>query len=253
MSFNIHKLYFSPVKSVSLTNSSNLYIQKNVGIKNDRIFAFTRNISKKKSKIIEKVPKERNLNYFLTLKNSPFLNKYNFDLIENTLFFKLDNKVIVSINYTDENNYYILTKELMKREDHIKDTYLLLNKKFPFFDTTPRNSISLININSIRDFENKINKSIELERFRGNIYVSDLEPWEEFNFIGKNIIINKCQFKVTGAIPRCSATNLVPNLTKIDINLPYKLRLTYNHINMGIYLTPLNEGEIEINDKIMIE
>ncbi len=253
MSFNIQKLYFSPVKSISLTNSSNLYVQKNIGIKNDRIFAFTRNIDKKKSKIIEKIPKERNLNYFLTLRNSPFLNKYNFDMIENTLFFKLGNEVIVSINYTEENNYDILTKELMKREDHIKDTYLLLNKKFPFFDTTPANSISLINVNSIHDFENKINKSIELERFRGNIYVNDLDPWEEFNFIGKNIFINGCQFKVTGAIPRCSATNLVPNLTNIDINLPHKLRVTYNHINMGIYLTPLNEGEIEINDKIMIE
>ena len=253
MSFNIQKLYFSPVKSISLTNSSNLYVQKNIGIINDRIFAFTRNIGNKKSKIIEKIPKERNLNYFLTLRNSPFLNKYNFDMIENTLFFKLGNEVIVSINYTEENNYNILTKELMKREDHIKDTYLLLNKKFPFFDTTPSNSISLINVNSIRDFENKINKSIELERFRGNIYVNDLDPWEEFNFIGKNIFINDCQFKVTGAIPRCSATNLVPNLTNIDINLPHKLRVTYNHINMGIYLTPLNEGEIEINDKIMIE
>ena len=253
MSFNIQKLYFSPVKSISLTNSSNLYVQKNIGIKNDRIFAFTRNIDKNKSKIIEKIPKERNLNYFLTLRNSPFLNKYNFDMIENTLFFKLGNEVIVSINYTEENNYDILTKELMKREDHIKDTYLLLNKKFPFFDTTPANSISLINVNSIHDFENKINKSIELERFRGNIYVNDLDPWEEFNFIGKNIFINDCQFKVTGAIPRCSATNLVPNLTNIDINLPHKLRVTYNHINMGIYLTPLNEGEIEINDKIMIE
>ena len=174
-------------------------------------------------------------------------------MIENTLFFKLGNEVIVSINYTEENNYDILTKELMKREDHIKDTYLLINKKFPFFDTTPANSISLINVNSIRDFENKINKSIELERFRGNIYVSDLEPWEEFNFIGKNIIINDCRFKVTGVIPRCSATNLVPNLTKIDINLPHKLRVTYNHINMGIYLTPLNQGEIKVKDKIMIE
>jgi len=253
MPFNIKKLYFSPVKSISLTNSLNLYVQKNIGIKNDRILAFTRNISKKKSKIIEKIPNERNLNYFLTLKNSPFLNKYNFDLIENTLFFKIGNEVIVSINYTEENNYDILTKELMKREDHIKDTYLLLNKKFPFFDTTPVNSISLINVNSIHDFENKINKSIELERFRGNIYVNDLEPWEEFNFIGKNIIINDCQFKVTGAIPRCSATNLVPNLTNIDINLPHKLRVTYNHINMGIYLTPLNQGEIKVNDKIMIE
>ena len=72
MPFNIKKLYFSPVKSISLTNSLNLYVQKNIGIKNDRILAFTRNISKKKSKIIEKIPNERNLNYFLTLKNSPF-------------------------------------------------------------------------------------------------------------------------------------------------------------------------------------
>ena len=253
MTFNIQKLYFSPVKSISLTNASNLHVQENIGIKNDRIFAFTRNISKEKSQIIEKIPKERNLNYFLTLKNSPFLNKYNFDLIKNTLFFKLDNEVIVSINYTEEVNYDILTKELMKRENRIKDTYLILNTKFPFFDTTPTNSISLININSIRDFENKINKSIELSRFRGNIYVNDLEPWEEFNFIGKNININDCKFKVTGAIPRCSATNLVPNLTEMDINLPHKLRVTYNHINMGIYLTPLNQGEIKVQDNIMIE
>ena len=173
MPFNIKKLYFSPVKSISLTNSLNLYVQKNIGIKNDRILAFTRNISKKKSKIIEKIPNERNLNYFLTLKNSPFLNKYNFDLIENTLFFKIGNEVIVSINYTEEINYNILTKELMKRENHIKDTYLILNKKFPFFDTTPINSISLINLDSIRDFENKINQSIEHTRFRGNIYVDD--------------------------------------------------------------------------------
>ena len=165
MSFNVQKLYFSPVKSISLTNASNLHVQENIGIKNDRIFAFTRNISKEKSQIIEKIPKERNLNYFLTLKNSPFLNKYNFDLIKNTLFFKLDNEVIVSINYTEEVNYDILTKELMKRENRIKDTYLILNTKFPFFDTTPTNSISLININSIRDFENKINNHLVSQLF----------------------------------------------------------------------------------------
>ena len=253
MPFYIHKLYFSPVKSISFTSSSNLFVQKNIGIKNDRIFAFTRNISKKQSKIIEKIPNERNLHYFLTLRNSPFLNKYNFELIENTLFFKLGNEIIISINYTEKINYDILTKELIKRENKIIDTYLILNKKFPFFDTTPANSISLININSIRDFENKINKSIEIPRFRGNIYVNDLKAWEEFNFVGKNIIINDCHFKVTGPIPRCSATNLVPNKTEININLPHELKVTYNHINMGIYLTPLNEGEIKVNDKIMIE
>ena len=34
------------------------------------------------------------------------------------------------------------------------------------------NSMSLINLNSIKDFEKKINEKVEFQRFRGNIYVS---------------------------------------------------------------------------------
>ena len=253
MTINIRKLYFSPVKSISFTSSPNLHIQKDIGIKNDRIFALTRKINKKKSIIFEKIPEKRNLHFFLTLRNSPFLNKYNFAINKNLLIFKLNNEIITSINFNEETSYDSITKELMKRENSIKETYLIKNEKFPFFDTTPHNSISLINLNSIADFESKINKSIEYSRFRGNIYVNNLDPWEEFDYIGKNLIINDCQFKVIGKIPRCSATNLPPNSTEIDINLPQKLRQTYNHINMGIYLAPLNNGEISVNDKIRIE
>ena len=73
----IYKLYFSPVKSISFNNSKNLIVQKNLGIKYDRIFSFTRNIDKKKSIELEENPKKRNLHLFLTLRNSPFLNKYD--------------------------------------------------------------------------------------------------------------------------------------------------------------------------------
>ena len=41
----LKKLYFSPVKSLSFSNTESLIIKKNVGIKNDRIFAFTRIIN----------------------------------------------------------------------------------------------------------------------------------------------------------------------------------------------------------------
>ena len=95
----IEKLYYSPVKSLSLTNTTYLNVKKNVGIKNDRIFAFTRLIKKDESAIYEKYPKKRNLNFFFTLKNSPFLNKYNFEFRYNILSLflnkKLINKVIV--------------------------------------------------------------------------------------------------------------------------------------------------------------
>ena len=63
----IEKLYYSPVKSLSFSSTKNLIIKKNIGIKNDRIFAFTRLIEKYESAIYEKYPEKRNLNFFLTL------------------------------------------------------------------------------------------------------------------------------------------------------------------------------------------
>ena len=116
----------------------------------------------------------------------------------------------------------------------------------------PNNSISLINKNSIKHFENKISKNIEFERFRANIYVNDLAPWEERGWIGKTIEINNVNFVVTSEIPRCSVTNLIPNSNKSNLNIPLLLKKSYGHINMGIYLYPLNDGNIRIKDKVKI-
>ena len=49
----IKNLYFSPVKSLSFNNVDNLEIIKNIGIKNDRIFAFTNNLNLKDIELIK--------------------------------------------------------------------------------------------------------------------------------------------------------------------------------------------------------
>ena len=49
----IKNLYFSPVKSLSFNNVDNLEIIKNIGIKNDRIFAFTNNLDLKDIELIK--------------------------------------------------------------------------------------------------------------------------------------------------------------------------------------------------------
>ena len=69
----------------------------------------------------------------------------------------------------------------------------------------------------------------------------------------KNIIIIKCKFRVSGRIPRCSATNLIPDSDISNFNLPLTLRKIYGHIDMGIYLEPLNSGKINVNDEIKIQ
>ena len=247
----IKKLYFSPVKSVSLSYSKTLIIKKNIGIKNDRIFAFTRIIDKKNSEKYEKYKEKRNLNFFLTLKNCPNLNKYNFDLKGKNLFLSLKNTIIKKVSIDSKSDYRTITKELIERENLSKfKLRLIKNIDSPFFDTMPENSISLVNINSIKNFEKKISSKINHKKFRANIYVDNLYPWIEFKWIGKKILINNCLFKVYSKISRCSATNLKPGSNKSDMNLPLELKKTFGHLCMGIYLKPLNNGKINVNDKI---
>ena len=109
-----------------------------------------------------------------------------------------------------------------------------------------------INLNSIKDFEVKINQKIEFERFRGNIYIKGLKAWKERQWLGKTITINGTQFKVLRHIPRCSATNLRINSDEQDINLPLTLRRNYNHIDMGVYLLPLEDGEIFEGNEVFL-
>ena len=190
--------------------------------------------------------------HFLTLKNSPSLNKYDFKFENQSITIFKENKEIASYSIYDKEN---ISKKLQELEPDLPiPTYLLKNQLFPFYDTTNSsnvsNTISLINLNSIKDFSNKINKDVEFERFRGNIYVKNLYAFEERKWINKVISINKIQFKVLKNIPRCSATNLKINSSETDINLPNMLRKIYGNIDMGIYLAPLENGQVKVGDNI---
>ena len=257
MNCTISSIHYCPVKSVSFQSIQSCEITKNLGMSNDRIFAFSRIIDLEKAKIIEKNPNDRKLNNFLTLKNSPFLNKYNFIYESGKLTLTQDNKDLISISVDDQNERLLLTNKLMELESSlIKPIFLLKNTDFPFFDTSHSsnvfNSMSLINLNSIKDFEKKINEKIEIQRFRANFYVDGIEPLEERNWIGKIIKINNISFKVEKNIPRCVAINLQPKTDDSSINLLQSLKKTYNNFDMGIYLTALEDGKIKLGDKVEV-
>jgi len=257
MNCTISSINYCPVKSVSFQSIQSCEITKNLGMANDRIFAFSRIIDLEKAKIIEKNPNDRKLNNFLTLKNSPFLNKYNFIYESGKLTLTQDNKDLISISADDQNERLLLTNKLMELESSlIKPIFLLKNTDFPFFDTSHSsnvfNSMSLINLNSIKDFEKKINEKIEIQRFRANFYVDGIEPLEERNWIGKIIKINNISFKVEKNIPRCVAINLQPKTDDSSINLLQSLKKTYNNFDMGIYLTALEDGKIKLGNKVEV-
>ena len=248
----IKNLYFSPVKSLSFNNVDTLELIKNIGIKNDRIFAFTNNLNFKDIELIKNNPLKREIYNFLSLKKYPELNQYNFLFEDNFLILKFENKRILKTDIDNQHEVKILCSKLEDMLPNINNINLLKDSMNPFFDTMPNKSISLINLNSIKDFEKLSNYQVEHERFRGNIYVEDLDKWEERKLVGKVLSINDIKFKVIKEIPRCSATNIKPKTSDINLNIPFNLKKIYNHINLGIYLDPLNDGKINKRDLIKI-
>ena len=253
----IESINYSPVKSLSFQSAQSCNVKKNLGILNDRIFAFSRGVDLEKAISMEKNPSERKLNHLLTLKNSPVLNKYNFSYNNNELSLNINNKELIKISSDITEERSKLSDKLLELENSlIKPITLLKNSEFPFFDTSSSNnifnSISLININSVKDFEKKINEKIEFQRFRGNFYVGGIEAWKEREWINKIIKINNIAFKVEKNIPRCVAINLKPKTDDNSLNLLQSLKKTFDHFDMGIYLTALEDGEISVGNKIEV-
>ena len=255
MNCSITSINSCPVKSLSFQSQNSCDIKKDLGMVNDRVFAFSRGIDFEKAKIIEKNPNERKLNNFLSLKNSPVLNKYNFIYSDDKLTLTIQQKKLISIFLESAEERSLLCNKLLEIENSLlKPIFLLKNDEFPFFDTTNSknifNSMSLINLNSIKDFEKKINTKVEFQRFRANFYIDGLDAWEERNWINKIIKINNVSFKVEKNIPRCVAINIKPETDDSSLNLLQSLKKTYNHFDMGVYLTALDKGKISVGDKL---
>jgi uncharacterized protein YcbX len=259
MSATISSINYCPVKSVSFQSVKNCKIKKNIGIIGDRVFAFAKDLDSEQAKLFEKNPNERKgkWNKVLTLKNSPALNKYNFVFKDKKLTLTLKDKEILSIDINQSSEIEALSNKIAELESSLKQPITLMkNDNFPFFDTSISkkvdfvNSVSLLNIQSINDFEMKVSKKIETSIFRGNICIDGIDPWKEREWIGKTIKINNVSFKVEKNIPRCVAINLKPQSDDNSFNLLQLLKKTYNHFDMGIYLTALDDGDISIGNQI---
>ncbi len=106
-------------------------------------------------------------------------------------------------------------------------------------------SISLLNLASIRALSDRLGQSLDPRRFRGNLWVDGLAPWEEFGWVGATLIVGDATFRVEERITRCLATAANPETGRRDADTLGGLETGWGHRDMGVYLTPLNDARIE--------
>ena len=119
-----------------------------------------------------------------------------------------------------------------------------------FQDTSTGKVISLINLETVRDIERRIAACINPLRFRGNLHVEGLAPWDEFSWVGNKVIAGGVTFTVTKRIDRCAAVNVDPLTGARDLDIPRNMLKEYGHFDCGVYLKVVAAGELIAGDKI---
>jgi len=116
------------------------------------------------------------------------------------------------------------------------------------FTDSRQKYVSLINLASVADLERVIRKPVDWRRFRGNLMIEGLEPWAEFDLVGREVTIGPARLRIEERIGRCAATNVDPETAQRDMNVPKSLLTGYGHADCGVYATVLDGGTVRTGD-----
>lgn len=111
-------------------------------------------------------------------------------------------------------------------------------------------SISLINMASHRDVSVQVGQKLSHLRWRGNLILDNLDPWEEMSWVGRKIRVGLAELEIRENITRCNATTANTDTGKVDADVLGALRDGWGHQNMGVYGVVTKTGDIHTGDKI---
>ena len=113
-------------------------------------------------------------------------------------------------------------------------------------------SISLLNLASNDTMTQTMQQEISPLRWRGNIHMSGLDPWVEFDWIGKTVRLGEAELTIREPIVRCLATTANPDTGERDADTLAALKTHFGHQNFGVYAEVTRSGDITLGDPIEV-
>jgi uncharacterized protein YcbX len=120
------------------------------------------------------------------------------------------------------------------------------------FTDHPRGEVSIVNLASVRDLEDRVGRRIDPLRFRANLYVDGWPAWIENQAKGGEVRLGPVVARVFSPIVRCAATHVDPATGERDIDLVEILHANYGHMFCGIYVSVVEGGTVGEGDSAEI-
>lgn len=116
----------------------------------------------------------------------------------------------------------------------------------------PQGYISVMNLASVRAVEQALGVPIDPLRFRANVYVDGLKPWEEDEWVaGGKVKLGETELTVFKPIVRCIATHVNLETGERDIDMVGQLREHFGRDTLGTYFSIAKSGLVKPGDALV--
>jgi GntR family transcriptional regulator / MocR family aminotransferase len=247
---SLKNIYFYPVKGLSGQALASVSLAEGKPLPHDRRFALAR----PGIPLQADNPKWAKKGLFVMLMLEEALAKVQTHLDPETLRFEVrsGNRTILSVNLNELDAKTAVEEYFHHLVPTLPAPPTLIRSKDGHFMDKPDSVISLINLATLRSLEKQWGVEIDPLRFRANLYVDTGRPWEEFEWIEKDIRIGDVAFRVDRKNGRCGATNVNPASGVRDMDIPGTLRSSFGHKDVGVYLIVTKGGTIALNDSLVL-
>ena len=249
MPITVTGLYRYPVKGLSAEPLERCELTLGEGLPHDRRFALAHGSTDFDPQAPQWLPKTS----FLMLMRDEKLAQLRvvFDEVSGQLTILRDGKQVVRAKGSDPVGRAMIAQFFAGfMTGAIRGAPKLVEAPGHMFSDSREKSLSIINLASLRDLERVVRQKVHPLRFRANVYVDGLEPWAEFRWAGREVTLGGARLKITKPIDRCAATNVDPVTAARDLNIPLSLQRGFGHVDMGVYGTVIEAGEVAVGDRL---
>lgn len=109
----------------------------------------------------------------------------------------------------------------------------------------PFASVAILNLASLAALSQKAGLKMDVRRFRGNLWLDGLAPWEEFDLVGKTMQIGDARLEIVEPIWRCRATEANPDNGRRDTQTLSLLNEMIGDTTFGVYAKVASGGTVE--------
>jgi len=113
-------------------------------------------------------------------------------------------------------------------------------------------AVAILSLTSLKALGDALGQELDPRRFRGNLWIDGTAPFEEFDWVGRELKIGTARLEVVDRITRCRATETNPETGARDANTLKALREHWGHTDFGIRARVLSDGDIALSDSLEV-